>query len=933
MSESLVYKRAADLVGHALRYLKKVDHQQAEQGQTPAKLPQSVLQALANTFGRTIDRRVQALLRTEDGAVLHRAEAGEFGESEKLDLETQLQGFNIDSAPIRTWQIQTDSDESNPTLICGQRLEAACWSGSELWLLVPRCTPNTQELLSHVQTWRNLLTLFDRFKTLLDVKHYLAASRDLFDDENRETFLSSEARKKLENLKLNYLPAELNPAVEDALRTLVQAALLVDVNLPFERNFSNQQRQRIDELKRWIDLIAPGPREDLAPDHLSLIDVLEALFGEVGSGLPKEDSSNDQGKLWWLSRLTALLHQLDRNGTDQNWEAMRPAMTSATARFLAEWSPHDGRQTENGIQKWEPRGFRANYISPWLRLWLCYELMRHELDPNTGTNGVSSARLRRYRRALVYVLRETVRFFLFGRRADYRFRPRLLSRALRRLVVHHAEQVVGLDVGLDLAELLRRIERSGEASGRELATGHVQHVFEVYIAGEFLGSLGDGEKDCGKGDGKNYDSLWSHLAEKVKSTLTPRLLSPKLRRGFAVAALLHDFGNLLFPPGGSGLPTFRDLVRQSEPVLDQLKESLHGAARAVAGSALETLRRTPHLFTHAEWEAIERWQQERLARCGEPEPAILAAWYVHGLMAESGLEPEIHRHVVRAIVLDRVTTLTVTVEEDPVAALLMVCDALFAWNPRSPRHPEALIGRTFSSLHGAGRHLAAQYDTLTIPGLTFRLKETGHGTNGTRATVARFTAKLPAGRKTLLPSFKISSGVALRGDPEAVLALWLDLSIALGRVQDTYGETGETKPRPWIEILSACDGSLVSEDFQLTDLVTEAAQRSSAPLRRALERWLARLKAEKGTPDKGDGTTEAEEKKTTPSEVHGTSERAKATEPDNEPSAKLVTDKQSQRLVFQCTGGPFADRDPSAMLDELTGHLRTVILEQRAARR
>lgn len=939
-SEDLVYRLALDFV---VRFLKSLGPPEA----TNDSVLGSTLEIFVDALSKTLGKRVYAFLWRVEGREREPVEAlsidPELGPPGKW-LPSEVGSVKDDRNVIR------DGTDSNRGLIAaGFHFEDKISFDGELWVVLPDPDENVLTFLRHLESWKAIKLILRFVIEQSIVQRFLAITPGLFDDQNSRSFLSSNRLGGLKELGLSQCPPSMAPGFEDVLTTFVQAGLLVD----FETSATGSRRElgrptRVSPLESLGTELCAALKKN--PQHQPLIDILNALeegearhaeLASLSSMASPESASSydlDREAQAWLAEWTGMLGSSNGGPSaetmkgghlgDKYWGTRLESMLAACGRFLGGWSlPKRRRESLKFFggeeNSWEPSYLGAPFITPWLRLWFCYELLRLELtDPEFHHRRQSQSRRLRYRRSLIYVLRENVRFFLFWWRADYRFRPRLLARELRRLVVHHAERALGIDGSLDLTELLQRIERSGDAGARELASGHLQHVFEVYIAGQFLGSL-----EVGKG--AEPVDLWSHWARRPD---TPASLErPALRRSFAIAALLHDFGGLLFPSWGREIGGVRSLVQAVEGDLSRLATDLEAAGQRLGDTAMATLRQHDGLFSDKEWEVIERWQEERIGRLGEPEPAVTGAWYVRSLMRQAGLGAELQRHVARAMVLDRITTLPIDLETDPVAALLVVCDSLFVWEPSPPRRDELVIGRTFSSLQASGRSVAARYDSMSIPGLCFGFREQktvkGHDQQvqtffagiDSEATARAFTnagdaiemAGDTTGTKheTLpwgLPSFHLRSGGSERNDAEACLDLWLELSLTLGRIGRGLDDPDRSPPalsHPWIRVITERPAKLAAAGLDIEDLVGEVAQLSTAPLRRALERWLAR-----------------KEKERRPNlDVQESTKDSSA--PPKPPPVVFDLDPR---------GRPFAEQDPRPWFEELRRQSERVILQRLA---
>ena len=900
VDEKLLYVQSLDFLVRFLEYLSNREGR-------PEDALQMHIRCLVNALHETLGTQVLVLFWDHQGdgqvAALEASNDVDLGPSIEWSPDYR---FPMDGKPIVLRFL-----EKRDLLIVGHALKDEVGLEGELWILVAEPRKEDSDFLRHRQSWEAIKKILRLAVEESLAQRFLSIIPGLFDDR-AQGFLSLERLEKLEKLSLEKRSRLPGPVIHDLMTIFMQAGLLIDVEAPW-LGFRGNTRPltQLKPSKILGEELANSLRE--SPSHKPLVEILDALQGELvvdSNSAPalQQPYNLKQDAQTWLAHWTAMLGSLNgetssalqRKGPlgDGSWASGLEAMVAACGRFLTGWAqPNIEREAlrifGGDVAESKPKVLDSTFTTPWVRLWFCYELLRLEwTDEGFRQLKQSQTRRLRYRRSLIYVLRENVRFFLFGRRADYRFRPRLLGHELRRLVVHHAERALGIDASLDLGELLHRIERSGDAGARELASGHLQHVFEVYIAGQFIGGLGMGASS-------NAPDLWSHWARKSHKPFNLERLA--LRRSFAIAALLHDFGSLLFPSwsreiigGQSPMPTMAE-------DLNRLASDLQASGQRLGNTAMADLRQHDGLFSESEWQAIEDWHGERLSRLGEPEPAVIGAWYVRGLMQQAGLGADLQQHVVRAMVLDRVVTLPIDLDSDPVAALLVVCDSLFAWEPSPPRRDELVIGRAFSSLQASGRSVAARYDSMHIPNLRLGLKEVENLAGEKVEVFGGWITAIPWG----FPAFHLQSGESERNDPEACLDLWLDLSTSLGRIGSSLGEPDQVPLRhgtPWIRVTTKRPSDLKNAGLDIENLVGEVAQLSTAPLRRALERWLARKEEECeliGAP--------------VPSATEGASKT---------------------KIIFELgpRGKSFADQDPQPWFDEFRQHCERVILQRLASR-
>jgi hypothetical protein len=480
---------------------------------------------------------------------------------------------------------------------------------------------------------------------------------------------------------------------------------------------------------------------------------------------------------------------------------------------------------ENRFQHEDGAGLRVKLLPAWLRLWFCSELARVACKrdkPGAWGRWQLWAHL-------AYTTRETLRALTYGRRADYRFQPVDLAVALRTVVEHHAIHVIELPSDPDIRALLHEVSQMNAADGYLFAAGHLQHVLEVYIAGQFL---------CGvatKLDGTTW-TMEEILASR--SSWPPGDLSrEEFRKAFSLAALLHDVGRLLLPRSPQPTTRWARVDRALVRELAEVDTGLKGAVGRLMEHCVAELRQENYFDPHVE-PAIEAWIAECQER-GEADPALVSAWFLHRLCLNlEGLQSSTVQQAVRAVLLHRLVTQSIQVDVDPAAALLVACDQIFTWNvaPVGSRPGEA--GHSIQALAADLRPSVSPFRGLELYGggpqrLQLELKrDPAKG-----RLQAEISKESPDGPRPDWPHSWPHFVLELQ-EPESletpIYWIWLSLAQNLGRI-------GGSRKRNWapvVTIKSRVDGQLST--FQL---LRRIADRSS--LRPALERWLDTVSKEK----------------------------------------------------------------------------------------
>lgn len=495
---------------------------------------------------------------------------------------------------------------------------------------------------------------------------------------------------------------------------------------------------------------------------------------------------------------------------EAGWAAAATAARGALAGQLAEWAQRSQRA--------------APLTRNWMRLWFALQLLTppdtHPAAPDRLTpSSRPGAERWRFRADLAYVIQEGLRFARYGHRPGYRSQPPAFSAALRTLVAHHARLEGGLPRELDVHAHLVEIAEGSRAGGFRFAAGHLQHVLEIYIAGHFFCAV--------QRDGTPIGDL---LASS--SGLRPgQHARAELRAAFSLAALFHDTGAILFPqvhPVGDG-------ITRGEPELTGALRDTSDAVTAAGARLAETC--VAALAEKATTEpvsepALARWLDEQ-QRHGRPDHGLLGAWYLLRRCERLPLPEAAVKAAARAVLLHSAVRQTVDPDLDPAAALLILCDELFEWEPSLAAGPSPnAVGR---SLHAAAvehNPLRSRAAVLQIHGFA---AEAGPG--GLRMT-------LKACEGGAWPVFSVAlqpPGVM----EEPAFRVWMTMAQNLGRLRAAQSGWGPTVR------LSATIPPRVSAILGSTTALLDRAVHTSRLAERSwLQAWLS------GQQPRVDGDTE-----------------------------------------------------------------------------
>jgi hypothetical protein len=432
---------------------------------------------------------------------------------------------------------------------------------------------------------------------------------------------------------------------------------------------------------------------------------------------------------------------------------------------------------------------------------------------------------------LAYVLREGLRYACFGHRADYFFQPSTYAAALRRLVEHHAHEIIGLPRDYNVVRLLEEI---GDQDGlnRYVAAEHLQHVLEVYIAGHFILSVKIHVPDAASVSLPPAQLDGQTVAEALTSGGGKPSRARLLRQAYCLASLFHDVGHLLFPR--DSIP--HDSLDWDDPEiaagLQKVGNSVSEAGGQVAQKCFDDLG-----LAYYSKDELARWRGE--LGVSEPNHGLLGAWYLHrvglGVLENTtdvdGFreeQTEILRMAVRAVLLHGAATGQIRTDADPVAAMLIVCNEVFEWDPGRHLAPApSTIGRSFHVMAADVPAREPRDAWIKIPSLSVRA--------GDPATGELEAALIVDPTQETFPEIHIGLQAPQRLDVP-VLRLWILKAQSLGRLVPTrHGLC------PTVTMRSRIDVTLLSRGLTTKSLLDRVTERKAlSHIRPALRAWLAR---------------------------------------------------------------------------------------------
>jgi hypothetical protein len=324
-----------------------------------------------------------------------------------------------------------------------------------------------------------------------------------------------------------------------------------------------------------------------------------------------------------------------------------------------------------------------------LALWFCTSL----LGAASGPQVRPGPHRNRTRQSLGWVMRESLRQLEYAHRTDFLWQPERFAAAMLDLVEIHAHDVLGLPHPLDVRGTLSQLGEAGGADERVLTSAHRQHVLEVYLVGHFLLELQPSPTQSGP------TPVEALLAGADPTTL---------RRAWSLAALYHDVGISLMQRISTSDPWPEHLPLPLD-VLQVVRQARQTGRTALLERCRRDLDTAP----------LGTFPARAHPSDGLPEDhGLIGAWVLWQLGAAADIEHEVLHPALRAIVLHAHATEPIQLGEDPIAALLVLADQLFEWEPTVEALPDP------RAVSGDEHHLAtflgprhSRTAELRLPGL------------------------------------------------------------------------------------------------------------------------------------------------------------------------------------------------------------------------
>jgi hypothetical protein len=575
---------------------------------------------------------------------------------------------------------------------------------------------------------------------------------------------------------------------------------------------------RIAQIAKIASSQYASPNEASSDYYRGLVKVLAASVNEGDAGVnelgPLSDihTSSHFALVAAWTRLHARARKLLRRASRKEERTAFGAEFLQQARTLTP-RLHDVLHSAS----WDA-GIETTCVSSWLRLWFCLSLL---MEAGSADGRAVEVERLSYYCDLSYVVRESLR--ALQAQPTARFHLPSLSAALVVLVEHHAKECLKLPHELNLGGILTDIGQVGQESAGGFASGHLHHVLEMYIGGMFLLDTRLAHTEGLGGEGSWEGATVCQALASAGGTLPGTHRQLELRQSFGLGALLHDLGVLLFPHWP------RRAVE-----LGGREGGLHGRLLEVRGTLTESVQHllsicraellADEVFNDAVEPAISEWIM-KCGAAGEADHSVLGAWHFvhHGRQIVSRA---VLKKTARSILFHAIPAQEIRADEEPAAALLVLCDEIFAWHQGRDLPQRRPLPHKGEPAGFEPRCRDSIFRRIRLPGLHLELDE-----NTQRLVpILDLTKNLAAGDAAIWPRIELDlkEQEAL---PLQVYEYWLLLSQNLRRLQKSNSGWG---PNISIRSQAAAESSVLGT----RELLARSGLKTSMELRPYLRRWL-----------------------------------------------------------------------------------------------
>ncbi|MCO7226085.1 hypothetical protein [Pleionea sp. CnH1-48] len=245
------------------------------------------------------------------------------------------------------------------------------------------------------------------------------------------------------------------------------------------------------------------------------------------------------------------------------------------------------------------------------RLSFIQSLIQDVFKANVAMSDSQSQQLKQ---AVAYVLHETVRYYGM-RETAFITRPLKFLRCLLNIVQFHAEIVLKIILPRPFLELTHHIYSRQYSKNRRQEVAFLQHVIDVYMTGFVLLDTQASHEDF---------SLAHYIARLSDSRECAAALN--LKKGFAIAALMHDIALLKECPQAENDEGCEDLLRHS--VIGEEERAYFGVLKSDKQHAMQSAHFSLQVLTQQN-AYYQESSQFHISKQGVLVPAVRAILYHH----------------------------------------------------------------------------------------------------------------------------------------------------------------------------------------------------------------------------------------------------------------------------------------------------------------
>lgn len=415
-------------------------------------------------------------------------------------------------------------------------------------------------------------------------------------------------------------------------------------------------------------------------------ETLKAFIGRVQEHCAQPTDTPMQDRIYELFNFWIYLEKAYRNANDRvvkycsveleqafRWSLI--ASLDTLGAFLCESLP----QMQRGVREADNMQFRNM-----LHLWFCYQhlLLMHRQLREAAAHAAHGIGQLRYRADLAYVLREALRFEIFSPRTDFAFNEATFVTSLKSLTEYYVhlppEQggPIGLPETYDVGRFLSELGQVWGVTSANSPLQYLNHVLHVLIAGLFFLEI-----EIRSPDGRQR-AVAAHLVAPNFNTASQEAVR-EFKQSFALAVLFHDVSHVVCPfeeGAGTSLISEKRLLKLN---LASVEETLKRAGSGIAETCYKDLLAAGYLDVNSDT-VLVNWLEGQVAS-GEPDHGLISAWYLHHLCEGSKLLiDDMLQNAVRAILVHNAVAVSLNIEQDAVAAFLVLSNELFEWDLGAP---------------------------------------------------------------------------------------------------------------------------------------------------------------------------------------------------------------------------------------------------------